>query len=97
MFACHKCHKRYKYDKTLKNHLRSHSNGSKITCHVCYKSFLTISNLYKHKRNIHGINSRTDYGCAVPRPSTSKEKREKSTTDLENCNKSFIKKSRKNC
>ena len=52
-FQCQLCDKRFKNDKTLKNHIESVHNGVKYNCEQCFKQFTDRGSLSKHIKAIH--------------------------------------------
>ena len=60
-FTCSHCGRWYRYEKSLKRHVRSsHVNQPLFSCGQCGRSFNRADNLQEHTRNCTGL------GVAVP-------------------------------
>nr|XP_023030078.1 zinc finger protein OZF-like [Leptinotarsa decemlineata] len=51
-FGCNLCGKRYRQNKLLVMHMRSHTGERPLNCEICGRNFALPSSLHKH-RNIH--------------------------------------------
>ena len=50
-YSCKHCHKKFKFQIDLKDHLRIHRE--KVKCNICSVKFTRRDNLLKHQRKIH--------------------------------------------
>lgn len=60
-YQCHHCSKRFTQNNDLKAHIRRHT-GERYQCEVCSASFIQIYLLSHHKKNVHGIDTKSHIG-----------------------------------
>lgn len=53
MYKCKKCFKQYKFENSLKKHLKSEHQQQKETCNFCHKKFTRVYGLNQHILNVH--------------------------------------------
>ena len=52
--SCHICHKKFKYETSLRTHLKTHDEQRKMySCESCSKEYTTNDNLVKHTKKHH--------------------------------------------
>jgi len=52
IFECNICNKKYKYEKSLKTHMKLHDNkqDTKYYCNYCKKEFAYYQNRWRHEK-----------------------------------------------
>ncbi|KAJ8954977.1 hypothetical protein NQ318_000408 [Aromia moschata] len=60
--VCNICGKRYKQNKDLVMHMRSHTGERPLSCEICHRTFALPSSLHKH-RSVH--NAEKKYACST--------------------------------
>lgn len=65
-YACHLCSWRFERPSSLANHMNSHTGAKPHTCAVngCDRAFRTRSNMLRHLRTCHQMNSGEPITCA---------------------------------
>lgn len=54
-FHCKLCEKSFKRDKSLKEHMASHTGSILYNCQYCTKTFNSNANMHSHRKKIHPV------------------------------------------
>lgn len=60
-YECPHCSKRFTQNNDLKAHIRRHT-GERYQCDICAASFIQFYLLNHHKKNVHGIDTKSHIG-----------------------------------